>query len=340
MPLSRSVALTGVSIAAIGAATIIYSRRFSNSVDRKNSKYTNDAGAGVGERSLVGEASVELQKGCEGCDCNDDQPGPLEGTMKPYERHVIICSGTTEWLPQIESEDSSLASALHGLCRTAGLITLKQKKTKKAKDTREAGTDDTIIGTTASKNQSEGDGAMEVKSATTAVSHPGDRVRITACDEPSRGPPGTTDVIVYPEGLIYTLGGTSPMSNTLEEFVKVQLVEGKVNKAMEPRPVPFSKMVLVCVHGSRDKRCGRAGPQVLEAMSLELQRRSVTGDEVTLRGCSHIGGHRFAAVCIVYPEGDWYGQVTKKNAVELIGRCVTGGKVLKANWRGNMSPVI
>ena len=50
--------------------------------------------------------------------------------------------------------------------------------------------------------------------------------------------------------------------SSLEQFVKVQLADGQVASALRPVPVPYQKMVLVCTHMSRDKRCGRAGPQV------------------------------------------------------------------------------
>eukprot|EP00953_Heterococcus_sp_UTEX-ZZ885_P026043 14111-Heterococcus_DN1.PRE.6 len=32
---------------------------------------------------------------CENCACQSEPPGPLEGTMEPYGRHVIICSCNT-----------------------------------------------------------------------------------------------------------------------------------------------------------------------------------------------------------------------------------------------------
>lgn len=48
----------------------------------------------------------------------------------------------------------------------------------------------------------------------------------------------------------------------METFVKVQLADRKVASALKPVPVSYQKMVLVCTHASRDKRCGRAGPQV------------------------------------------------------------------------------
>lgn len=65
---------------------------------------------------------------------------------------------------------------------------------------------------------------------------------------------------LMPQGLVYSLPQNDMSS--LEHFVKVQLVDGLVVSELKPVPVPYGKMVLVCTHMSRDKRCGRAGPQV------------------------------------------------------------------------------
>lgn len=149
-------------------------------------------------------------------------------------------------------------------------------------------------------------------------------------------------------------------------FVKVQLADRQVATELKPIPVWYEKMVLVCTHGSRDKRCGRVGPQVLQTstftsvfvqnadellyqsllrhggscnrlsvqypispllnpvwkfmltisvlmytpqavseMHKELRSRGVHESEVAVRGCSHIGGHKYAGVLIIYPQGDW-----------------------------------
>lgn len=65
----------------------------------------------------------------------------------------------------VEAEESSLAESLFNLCLGAGLIFTK----KVALAAKKAGAPKTR------------------------------QVKISACSEPSRGPEGTTDVIVYPE---------------------------------------------------------------------------------------------------------------------------------------------
>lgn len=66
----------------------------------------------------------------------------------------------------IEAEEASIAQSLHNMCLGAGLIWTK----KAAKAAAEQGK---VL--------------------------PPNRVMVTACTEPSRGRPGYTDVIVFPE---------------------------------------------------------------------------------------------------------------------------------------------
>ena len=101
-------------------------------------------------------------------------------------------------------------------------------------------------------------------------------------------------------------------------------------------PTYWKTVVLVCVHASRDNRCGRAGPQVVEELDSLLLQRSITKDSITVVGCSHIGGHKYAGVLVVYPQGDWYGMISKRSAGDLLDHIVAGKKYLKG-WRGNES---
>ena len=90
----------------------------------------------------------------------------LHSPLPPLNHGRTPSSGHDLWPKVIEAEESSLAESLNNMCLGAGLIW-----TKKA--------------------------AKEAEANKHAV--PKNRVKISACTEPSRGPEGTTDVIVYPE---------------------------------------------------------------------------------------------------------------------------------------------
>jgi hypothetical protein len=109
------------------------------------------------------------------------------------------------------------------------------------------------------------------------------------------------------------------------------LREEPFNKSGD-RTRPSRKDVLICVHGNQvrctgrearvrwtnriiiymvfcvcfqDRRCGEFGPDIIGLMD-----RALNGDSrVRLWECSHIGGHAYAGNVVIYPEGDWYGNV-------------------------------
>lgn len=108
------------------------------------------------------------------------------------------------------------------------------------------------------------------------------------------------------------------------DMIRLRNVSLEKAKDLIPRlndPAPFAEHeaepltgyhLLVCVHGTRDKRCGCRGPELIEWIQ-QLGR-----PDVTVWPTSHFGGHRFAPNGIFYPSGDWYGCITSKEQVESI----------------------
>lgn len=98
-------ALAGAGIVALGAGAFLCARAYSRARVADSSKKPLPSSVRVGEavvsaalpretqaRAKTPEAQTTSTSGpCEGCDCGMMEPGPLEGTMHAYERHVIIC---------------------------------------------------------------------------------------------------------------------------------------------------------------------------------------------------------------------------------------------------------
>ena len=111
----------------------------------------------------------------------------------------------------------------------------------------------------------------------------------------------------------------------------------------ESIPESINAFVLVCAHMKRDKKCGIAGPMLIEAFKKELEDRKL-GESVPVLGISHIGGHKFAGNVIIYSRNgenkgwisDWYGRVKTCHVASLVQECVEGGKVIEELWRGRM----
>lgn len=110
---TRHNALTGASIVALGAGAFLCARAYSNSCSKSSTSATGttsttslealsaarSATKGPAEssekkNSIGAQRAAETsppKKPCGGCDCGLMEPGPLEGTMHAYERHIIIC---------------------------------------------------------------------------------------------------------------------------------------------------------------------------------------------------------------------------------------------------------
>ena len=84
-------------------------------------------------------------------------------------------------------------------------------------------------------------------------------------------------------------------------------------------------LYLVCAHGKRDKCCAKFGLPVYDAL------KNIVGDNVWQ--VSHVGGHRFAAVCIYLPYGFYYGKLTPAGGKTLINHH-NEGKIWIEKFRG------
>jgi len=80
--------------------------------------------------------------------------------------------------------------------------------------------------------------------------------------------------------------------------------------------------IYVCTHGMRDCRCGVVGTELIHALRTHIdqhaQQCANQGQELPKRvrvlPISHVGGHKWAANALVYPHGDWYGNLRTTDA--------------------------
>ncbi|KAL8682891.1 MAG: hypothetical protein Q9186_001137 [Xanthomendoza sp. 1 TL-2023] len=123
----------------------------------------------------------------------------------------------------------------------------------------------------------------------------------------------------------------------------------------QPRPIT-KPTILICSHGSRDRRCGILGP----LLHQEFVKQASNGNlDIESGMISHVGGHAFAGNVIVYvppgycikddsKRGDvskisplagmgiWYGRVEPKHVGGIIEETISKGNVLEELWRGGL----
>lgn len=109
--------------------------------------------------------------------------------------------------------------------------------------------------------------------------------------------------------------------------------------------------ILLCSHRTRDKRCAITANILKKRFELELQERDLYRDSsddrpngVRIEFVSHVGGHKFAANCIIYTksgEAIWLARVRPEHVSKIIEHCVLKGEVFPELLRGafNTNPI-
>ena len=236
----------------------------------------------MGNNSSKDIEEASLCTSCEKECCLDSEfNSKLYGTVKPYNRAIIICTGNQLWPEKIESLENTFVGVL--------LKTIKHHEQN-------------ITG----------------------------KIKITLCDEAKSKSDGY-DIYVYPDQVKY-IGMTE---NDIGKFVIHCLVMKEICKTINYISVTDKILVVVCVHGSRDKRCGRAGPLIINKVKDIIYKKGLI-NKINIVGSSHIGGHKYAGVAIVYPSGDHYGYVTDKRIEEIIDHHLENN-IYRPLWRGKMT---
>ncbi|CEG42802.1 Thioredoxin-like fold [Plasmopara halstedii] len=145
------------------------------------------------------------------------------------------------------------------------------------------------------------------------------------------------DLLVFPESLrVYDV-----VPSQISNLVSMSLDKNLDFQAMlEKENFRYKRMeeglhFMVCGHVARDKRCGCRGPELLQWLKTLTHK---TNKSVHLYTSSHFGGHRYAASCIVYPRGDWFGLLNDKNKAKTMLQAVHDEDPLQLYelWRGRL----
>jgi hypothetical protein len=85
-------------------------------------------------------------------------------------------------------------------------------------------------------------------------------------------------------------------------------------------------LLVVCTHGKRDPCCARSGRPLYEGLRE-------AADEGWVWQSTHVGGDRFAGNLVCFPEGVYYGRVTRLEALGVLAEHLAG-RIALANYRG------
>ncbi|KFH64763.1 hypothetical protein MVEG_09494 [Podila verticillata NRRL 6337] len=253
----------------------------------------------------------------------------IQGSAPTYKRHLLICTGTPapDWAKKPE-----LSDPYHNLLLTA----------VRSLEVKVNWTD-------------------EPSSSTASLSDL----------PPSRGP--RHDLILFPDNIKFKnvryeafkdlaryleqhpLGTLRPSleaatSSSEDGTFTTELVPGS-GESIALELISEPSAVLVCVHGSRDCRCGDQGGE-LYTILRDMVATTGLAQSVKVYGVSHIGGHKYAPNTIMYPSGDWHGNLSVEHSGDaqqiLFDALSNGGMaagvreknvvkpIMVEKWRGRM----
>ena len=92
------------------------------------------------------------------------------------------------------------------------------------------------------------------------------------------------------------------------------------------------RVVLACTDGRHDRCCAEHGRAFFDSLDERVRAR---GAELSIAESSHLGGHRFAATCIVLPEGRMYGRLRPEHADAVVD-AAAADKVWLPHYRGRL----
>ncbi|KAL9602848.1 MAG: hypothetical protein Q9219_001543 [cf. Caloplaca sp. 3 TL-2023] len=278
-----------------------------------------------------------------------DHSRPLINTVGSHNQHVVIATGKNDWESRIENEEGygDMAKALKDLTKRTGewfdpnYSTLISNSSFNLESQYLTGRDLMPHSSQSGSKQS------------TTASH----------QEPGQqsGPYKTsTSIKLFPHFLHFPLLENNPTHQ--HHLVSSYLSDQTSSSSTTPEPPLFftppqpitTPTILICSHGTRDKRCGILGP-LLYSKFLE---HHTTPTNLDVSMISHIGGHAFAGNVIIYipPDypllahsseedkqlsplagmGIWYGRVERQHVPVILEETVEKGNIIGELWRGAM----
>ncbi|RLN45884.1 hypothetical protein BBJ29_009447 [Phytophthora kernoviae] len=149
---------------------------------------------------------------------------------------------------------------------------------------------------------------------------------------------GAHDILVFPECVrVHNVVPSKIAVLTTKSFEKnFDLLTLLKEENLQCTPLEKGYHMMVCGHGSRDERCGCKGPELLEWLKSATAQAN---RPVNLWTSSHYGGHRYAAACIVYPSGDWFGLLNDETKAKNLLNAMDDEDPLRLYelWRGRIS---
>lgn len=279
--------------------------------------------AGYGDSSLLppteylAEAPYAEDEGVDSCTgCSDpcsehkeypsylsiEKDFPILGSVKPYGRHVIIATGSSDWPKKIEQTEGTFAYSLS-----------EASHKNKSNPWKNLVTNSSLVSTYST-----------IPDACDVMILPDNII--------------VSNVTSDKADDFYSLFLATPLPT---EPMDIDLASKNEKLGdMQIHKNPYKTMLLLCSHKKRDKRCGITAPILAQEFDHVLREKDISEHDVAVIMVSHIGGHKIAGNVICYTNegtrGVWYGRVKTCHCRPIVEETIINGKVIKEIYRGSM----
>ncbi|KAL8898728.1 MAG: hypothetical protein Q9192_001927 [Flavoplaca navasiana] len=266
-------------------------------------------------------------------DLDIDRSRSLSNTVPHYNQHIVISTGKSDWESRIENEagGDNMAKVLKEMTKRKG-----EQHDVCAKPTPIAMISNSSFPTDPSPQPHDH-----------LYEHNGNRA--------------STSFLLFPHFLRFPhiLNTQAHHNHLLNAYLNpMDDIESSPSPPGFAQPSRITRpVILICSHGSRDRRCGILGPLLYHEFETDAQRKGI---EIEVATISHVGGHAFAGNIIVYVPPDyrmddehskeregnispiagmgiWYGRVEPRHVQGILDKTIKKGNILGELWRGALA---
>lgn len=294
-----------------------------------------------------------------------DTSSPLWGSIKPWSMQILCATGKTDWVHSVTDESGTLAQAIDHSTKTLSKYLVNPSTGKPQNSPR------VMVSNSSLPPPDEylefDETTHDIKDRPSRVLILPEFVFIEQITPKSAAQDLEAVAKAFQKARVealqkidkddYSLVTNKPHIPALSrEAVLANLGQTSTQDATLPsghKVIPATDIayILLCSHRTRDKRCAVTANILKKHFETELRERDLYRDSsddrpdgVHLYMISHVGGHKFAANCIIYTKSGtaiWLARVRPEHVPNIIDHCVMKGQVFPELLRGafNTNPI-
>lgn len=238
-----------------------------------------------------------------------DEDDKLYGQINAWHTHLVVATGKTDWVRDVADEEGSVMQAVgkHGMELGNGKLMLSASNMPLPEERHAATSGE-------HNNNTKEDDSMT-------------RVLVLPRFEFVEGVTPSVTGLLLDDYIARLPTNTSPLNppavQTSGEADQTPQPPPALPASLSTRPCPHNYLILLCSQKTRDARCGQSAPLLRREFERHLRPLGLYRDlhderpgGVGIYFISHVGGHKYAANCMIYRRAGSAGAEVHAPAIE------------------------